>query len=85
MCKGSGGWSYPVPNSEAERQFPHVQLYDLEVDIKEQHNIYEQHLEVVKELKGLLTKYVKEGRSTPGIPQKNNGVEVWETIKWITE
>lgn len=85
MCKGSGGWSYPVPDSEAERQLPHVQLYDLEVDIKEQHNIYEQHPEVVKELKGLLTKYVKEGRSTPGIPQKNNGVEVWETIKWITE
>ena len=55
------------------------------MDIKEQHNIYEQHPEVVKELKELLTKYVKEGRSMPGIPQKNNGVEVWETIKWITE
>ncbi|MDA3730827.1 arylsulfatase [Niameybacter massiliensis] len=85
MCKGSGGWSAPMPGSEEEAALDSFQLYDLEEDIREQHNIYSQYPEIVEELKNLLVKYVKEGRSTPGSPQANNGKAVWPTISWIEE
>jgi len=37
----------------------------------------------VKELTDLLTKIVKDGRSTPGKPQKNDGPEHWEQLNWM--
>lgn len=36
-----------------------------------------EHPEIVKELRELIVKYVKEGRSTSGAPKKNDGPEVW--------
>ncbi|MEG0580312.1 MAG: sulfatase-like hydrolase/transferase, partial [Niameybacter sp.] len=85
MCKGSGGWSAPMPDSKEEEALSTFQLYDLEADVREQHNIYDQQPDVVQELRTLLTRYVKEGRSTPGVPQQNNGAAVWSTIRWIEE
>ena len=40
---------------------------------------------VVQELKERLRQYVKNGRSTPGKPQKNQGAEVWKTASWLAE
>ncbi|MGL4737121.1 MAG: sulfatase family protein [Cellulosilyticaceae bacterium] len=85
MCKGSGGWSAPMPGSVGENKLPDLQLYDLESDIGEQHNIYDHYPDVVEELKLLLAKYVRDGRSTPGEKQPNNGEAVWETIRWLEE
>ena len=66
LCGGSGGWSHPRTEEEAaELGLPGVQLYDLESDIGEQHNVQEQYPGVVEKLTGLLQKYVDEGRSTP--------------------
>lgn len=48
-----------------------IQLYDLSQDIGERHNVQAQHPEIVSRLVKLLDKYVREGRSTPGSPQKN--------------
>lgn len=84
MCPGSGGWSYPVPGEEKEGE-PAVQLYNLEMDISEQQNVIQVYPAIANQLKNLLAGYVKNGRSTPGIPQKNNGEEIWERVKWLEE
>ena len=83
MCPGSGGWSYPRPGQES-KGLPPVQLYDLSADVGERRNVYEQHPEVVEDLKALLTRYVADGRSTPGAPQKNAG-GLWEQLWWMRE
>lgn len=82
MCPGSGGWSYPIPGEEAEGS-PSIQLYNLEDDISEKNNVYDRYPEVCDELKMLLRRYIKEGRSTPGKPQRNTGGDYWEQQHWL--
>ena len=72
LCPGSGGWSYPKPGKAPEGS-PPIQLYDLSTDIGETKNVQDKYPEVVKRLTDLLQKYVDQGRSTPGLPQKNEG------------
>jgi arylsulfatase A-like enzyme len=82
MCAGSGGWSYPN-NKTVLDTLPKVQLYNLKTDPEEVHNLEAQYPDKVVELQQLLTKYVKEGRSTPGVPQQNDGTEHWKQLWWI--
>jgi arylsulfatase A-like enzyme len=49
-------------------------LYNLKTDIKEKNNVAEKFPEKVKELKDLLIKQIKEGRSTPGKVQENDAI-----------
>jgi arylsulfatase A-like enzyme len=63
LCPGSGGWSKPRPGKE-DKGLPAVQLYDMERDAGETHNVQEKHPEVVERLTKLLRKYTDEGRST---------------------
>jgi len=72
FCPGSGGWSYPRPEEARKLGLPEFQLYDLSKDIGEQNNVMDKHPEVVDRLTELMTKYVNEGRSTPGQSQKND-------------
>jgi len=72
FCPGSGGWSYPVPEEAKRLGLPKFQLYDLSQDIGEQQNVMDRHPEVIQHLTELLVKYVDRGRSTPGMPQKND-------------
>ncbi|MHB8902092.1 MAG: sulfatase-like hydrolase/transferase, partial [Thermoguttaceae bacterium] len=72
LCPGSGGWSDPRDPQAAKQGLPSVQLYDLQADPAEQKNIQAGHPEVVERLTALLERYVAEGRSTPGDPQKNS-------------
>ena len=81
MCPGSGGWSRPRPGSECEG-LPPVQLYDLESDIGERRNLQGERPEIVEELKHLLTRYIEDGRSTPGRAQANDGGSAWEQLWW---
>ena len=77
LCPGSGGWSDPRDDAAIAQGLPAIQLYNLNADIGERTNVQDQHPDRVKELTALLNKYVTEGRSTPGTPQKNTGaVEV---------
>ncbi len=82
LCPGSGGWSSPKPGKECEG-LPPIQLYDLNADIGERRNVQHEHPEVVAELTGLLTRYVREGRSTPGKPQRNTGPAFWPQLNWM--
>lgn len=84
MCPGSGGWSFPKPGKECEG-LPPIQLYDLSADIGERVNVYDKHPEVVEILKELLTTYVRNGRSTPGLPQDNTGTKYWHQLNWLNE
>ncbi len=72
LCPGSGGWSFPRPGVDDASKLPQIQLYDLARDVGEKANVQEKHPEVVARLTKLLEKYVAEGRTTPGPPQKNS-------------
>lgn len=85
MCPGSGGWSFPVPGTPDEKGLPSIQLYDLENDEGETHNLAPEHPEVVEPLRELLFRCVMQGRSTPGAAQMNNGAPIWETVRWMEE
>jgi arylsulfatase A-like enzyme len=79
FCPGSGGWSAPRPGRDDTSKLPPIQLYDLSADIGEERNVQADHEDVVKRLTALLEKYVADGRSTPGAPQKNAvAVDIWK-------
>jgi hypothetical protein len=73
--KGSGGFASladrelkktnPKKFQELRAKLPPVQLYNLAKDPGETTNLYKQHPEIVKELKGLLTRYKNQGYSRP--------------------
>ena len=88
LCSpSSGGWSYPKPNVDKEviATLPPIQLYNMKQDPGEKNNVYQEHPEVVQELKQLLQKYIQDGRSTPGTVQKNDATNKWEQIKGIMQ
>jgi hypothetical protein len=53
-------------------------------DPAETTNLEATHTEKVAELKALLTKYIQDGRSTPGFPQQNDAIESdWSQVDFI--
>lgn len=84
MCPGSGGWSYPRPGQEPEGS-PRFQLYDLETDIGEKVNRIAEYPKEADRLKNRLAQIIKDGRSTKGPLQLNDGEAVWDTIRWVEE
>lgn len=82
LWPGSGGWSFPRVQEDLQA-LPSMQLYRLDEDPAEQHNLLEQYPEKVTELKALLSRYIEEGRSTPGKPQKNDGSQQWAELDWM--
>lgn len=84
LCPGSGGWSHPRPGPECEG-LPSVQLYDLEADVGERRNLQAEHPEIVGELTTLMTRYVEQGRSTPGPRQPNTGPDRWPQLWWMLD
>ncbi|MFO0823251.1 MAG: hypothetical protein U0792_09035 [Gemmataceae bacterium] len=71
LCPGSGGWRPPRPGSKDEVGCRESQLYDLETDIAEKTNLEAKNADIVERLTKQLEKFVDDGRSTPGKPQKN--------------
>jgi arylsulfatase A len=71
LCPGSAGWSAPRPGRDNVSGLPIVQLFNLTDDIGEKFNVQVEHPDIVQRLTKLLEKYVADGRSTPGEPQKN--------------
>jgi len=78
LCPGSGGWDDPQDDAALKEGLPSIQLYNMHDDIGEKTNIEGQNAKVVKRLTKLLEKYVADGRSTAGAPQKNDvPVDIW--------
>ena len=48
------------------------ELFDMRQDLSQRRNLYAEKPEVVRTLKELLERYKRNGRSTPGAPQKND-------------
>ena len=84
LCPGSGGWAHPEPGQEPP-DAPAIQLYDLDADVSERRNVQAEHPAVVEELTAILTRYVRDGRSTPGAPQPNTGPRHWPELNWLRE
>lgn len=63
-ARGSHGFSTPQ-NIKAKAGEPEGELYNLERDIEERRNLWQEHPEIVQRLGALLEKYKKEGRSRP--------------------
>ena len=84
FAAGSGGWSFPTPG-KAEQGLPSIQLYNLKKDPTEKENCYNQYPLIVQELTALIKKYVAEGRSTPGKPQKNDGEYPWKQLDFFKD
>jgi hypothetical protein len=79
LCPGSGGWGSPKDPAAKKQGLPPVQLYDMTSDVGEKVNIESANKEVIASMTKLLEKYVAEGRSTPGAPQKNDvPVDIWK-------
>ena len=73
LCPGSGGWTYPAPKIHNIEGLPAMQLYDLGTDAGERRNVIERHPDIVASLTASLEELVRNGRSTPGPRQRNNG------------
>mgnify|MGYP005841474083 CR=1 FL=1 len=81
MCPGSGGWSWPRPGPECEG-LPPIQLYHLETDIAEKHNVQADHPEVVERLTAMLTRAVLDGRTRAG-SARADAQELWRQLWWM--
>jgi len=55
----------------------------MSVDKGEKLNAQDKYPELTTELKILLIKYIKEGRSTPGTVQKNDEEHPWKQVEWM--
>jgi len=87
-CPASGGWGVNDLKDEQarERGLPELQLYDVEADPAEQHNLAQTHPEVVAALTLDLHKLVVRGRSTPGPQALQHGdVHDWPQVNWLPE
>jgi len=60
-----------------------IELYDMSNDLREKVNVADKHSDVVKHMTELLEQYVREGRSTPGKAQKNDGREYWAQLVFM--
>jgi arylsulfatase A-like enzyme len=83
FCPGSGGWSYPRPNADVIEDLPAVQLYNLKNDVAEENNLQADNNQLLDQYRSELTAIIKNGRSTPGAPQKNDGEYPWKQIETI--
>lgn len=86
LSASSGGWSAPTPTDTlALDSLPPIQLYNMKDDPSETTNVEAEHPEIVSRLRALMAKYAREGRSTPGAPQKNDGEYPWKELDWMKE
>ncbi|CAN0326784.1 unnamed protein product, partial [Scytosiphon promiscuus] len=81
MLRGSGGSLEPrfIQPKEGEAVF---ELYNMDEDPSETTNLYFEQPEVVKRLTKKITRIIKDGRTTPGIPQEYVK-ENWDLPSWV--
>lgn len=84
LFRGSGGTLAPALIEPKTGERPY-ELYDMRDDWRETTNVFAAHPDVVERLKAIATKIVREGRSTPGVAQRNDGPPLWPELTWIPE
>lgn len=89
LCKQSeanGPWvpDQRYDSSAAQAGTPFM-LFDLQTDPEERNNLYNRHPGKVRQLKHLLTEYIRKGRSTKGRPQQNDPAKRWPQINWMED
>ncbi|MEQ9287650.1 MAG: arylsulfatase [Cyclobacteriaceae bacterium] len=68
------------------KELPDEILYNLKNDVEEKSNVADQFPEKVKELKDLLIRQIKQGRSTPGKAQENDPIDTpWVQAAFVFE
>ena len=72
-----GPWKLVLPPGKS------AELYNLSDDLAEATNVAPQHPERVNALTSTLTELIAQGRSTPGVAQKNDTGH-WRQLHWIT-
>ncbi len=81
LCPDSGG-ARTLKRREL-RALPRFQLYNMEEDVRETRNLYEEYPELAERLREKMIRYIEDGRSTPGEPQENyGGKNCWNEISW---
>ena len=70
LCPDSGGKSDPLPG-DTPAHYPKMQLYNMDSDVRERVNLINEKPEIKDELLRVMIGYMKNGRSTPGKPQKH--------------
>ncbi len=66
LSSGSGGWSAPRENIAKKEGLPPMQLFNLQTDPAEQHNLLSQYPSKVATLLARLNSEIQNGRCTPG-------------------
>jgi arylsulfatase A-like enzyme len=76
--------AYPNSSDWPVHEYDTFQLYNLQTDLSEFHNVYEDHPDIVQAFTEKMTQYVDQGRSTPGPAQQNhNGENRWKQVNWV--
>jgi len=87
MINKSGGFSDWADNNKGDFGITTPgQLYNIEDDIEEQNNLYEEHPEIVEELTLLLSEKILKGRTTPGPIQQNDSIDFeWKQSEFTNQ
>ena len=75
-----GKWKLVMEDARKNKR----ELYDLSSDPRETKNLVAKHPDIERQLAAKLTALVNNGRSTPGVPQKNDTPR-WRDLVWIKQ
>ncbi len=81
MLRGSGGSLRPVFVQPGEDE-PAFELYNLADDPGETRNVIREYPGIASQLEEMITRYIEQGRSTPGEPQPYVR-EDWDQLIWM--
>ena len=72
VCPGSGGWSFPRPDTAQKMGLPDFQLFNLKDDIAEAKNVFQDQTDRIETMLDMLTTQIEDGRSTAGNSSGND-------------
>ena len=82
FCPNSGGF---MRKEAVDPDQPPYQLYQMNADVGEHHNLYGFFPEIERDMLHTLARYVRTGRSTPGSPQENSPNPFWPGLDFMKE